>query len=88
MPLYSTDTSSKVIKDKVQNEPQNPGPEEKICPQDSPTNSWCYLFVHHAKVETINEKLILKFKTFIHTSNPQLSSSASFLRLNVLSSLN
>lgn len=68
MPLYSTDTSSKVIKDKVQNEPQNPGPEEKICPQDSPTNSWCYLFVHHAKVETINEKLILKFKTFIHKS--------------------
>ena len=60
MPLYSTDTSSKVIKDKVQNEPQNPGPEEKICPQDSQTNSWCYLFVHHAKVETINEKLILK----------------------------
>lgn len=54
MPLYSTDTSSKVIKDKVQNEPQNPGPKEKICPQDSPTNSWCYLFVHHAKVETIN----------------------------------
>ena len=68
MPLYSTDTSSKVIKDKVQNEPQNPGPKEKICPQDSPTNSWCYLFVHHAKVETINEKLILKFKTFIHKS--------------------
>ena len=25
---------------------------------------------------------------FSHTSNPQLSSSASFLRLNVLSSLN
>ena len=25
---------------------------------------------------------------FIHTSNPQLSSSASFLRLNILSSLN
>lgn len=68
MPLYSTDTSSKVIKDKFQNEPQNPGPEEKICPQDNQTNSWCYLFVHYAKVETINEKLILKFKTFIHKS--------------------
>ena len=52
MPLYSTDTSSKVIKDKFQNEPQNPGPEEKICPQDNQTNSWCYLFVHYAKVET------------------------------------
>ena len=29
-----------------------------------------------------------KEETFYDTSNPQLSSSASFLRLNVLSSLN
>jgi len=28
------------------------------------------------------------FMSFFYTSNPQLSSSASFLRLNVLSSLN
>lgn len=84
MPLYSTDTSSKVIKDKVQNEPQNPGPEEKICPQDSQTNSWCYLFVHHAKVETINEKLILKFKTFIHKSIAYIVSIYNQLLLNSL----
>ena len=36
----------------------------------------------------ICSKETLLFRRFIITSNPQLSSSASFLRLNVLSSLN
>ena len=35
-----------------------------------------------------NRQTILDGKQKIETSNPQLSSSASFLRLNVLSSLN
>ena len=43
-----------------------------------------------AKKETINEKVkkVKSVNEFIKSSNPQLSSSASFLRLNVLSSLN
>ena len=34
------------------------------------------------------EEIALSLKSFYLASNPQLSSSASFLRLNVLSSLN
>ena len=45
-------------------------------------------------IEAVKEKLPLKENLAnllidtLYTSNPQLSSSASFLRLNVLSSLN
>lgn len=30
--------------------------------------TWCYLFVHHTKVERVNEKLKERFNTFIHKS--------------------
>ena len=40
------------------------------------------------EVMTLSEERKLKHRIFTTSSNPQLSSSASFLRLNVLSSLN
>ena len=41
-----------------------------------------------AQVETRSDKDYIYERVNYYTSNPQLSSSASFLRLNVLSSLN
>ena len=44
--------------------------------------------VLHFKDEQVYSETLRQLKNMTETSNPQLSSSASFLRLNVLSSLN
>ena len=46
------------------------------------------LDLHLGMPAYMNESGIYPLCNFYYTSNPQLSSSASFLRLNVLSSLN
>ena len=43
------------------------------------------MVLHEVCIQLI---ILVIASTFVSTSNPQLSSSASFLRLNVLSSLN
>ena len=47
-----------------------------------------YLFYQHSLYFCLFFSLMIMAGIIIYTSNPQLSSSASFLRLNVLSSLN
>ena len=66
MPLYSTETQANAIESKTDNEPLC-GSEVKNLPQWNPDCSWCYLFVHHAKVNKVSKVLNEKFSVFIHT---------------------
>lgn len=69
MPLYSSDTFSEVIEDNLGNESASSGAEErKQSDVKSTSSSWCYLFVHRAKVEAIHARLQEQFNTFIHKS--------------------
>lgn len=66
MPLYSTGTQANAIEGKTDNEPLC-GSEVKNLPQWGSGCSWCYLFVHHAKVDKVSKVLNEKFNVFIHT---------------------
>ena len=66
MPLYSTETHANVIGGKTDTEPLY-GSEVKNLSQNNPNISWCYLFVHHAKVDKISKVLNEEFNVFIHT---------------------
>lgn len=68
MPLYSTVTLTNAIEGKFCSEPTAMGGSEvgkRACEKE--ITSWCYLFVHHAKVNIILKKLETQFTTFVHT---------------------
>lgn len=67
MSLDSTDTFSNVMKDTFGNETNTLGSEEKHILRHR-TSSWCYLFVHHTKVESVAERVEKAFNVFIHKS--------------------
>ena len=66
MSLDSTETFSNVMKDTPKNETKLLGPEGEMYPRQKTFSSWCYLFVHHTKVESVTEKLERKFNVFVH----------------------
>lgn len=68
MPLYSTDPFSNVWEDTSGNESNTLGSEVKKFPEHNRTSSWCYLFVHHTKVENVTERLKNIFPVFVHKS--------------------
>lgn len=65
MPLYSTDIHSKAGGQRSDAGDVIKSAEESVSPGGECT-SWCYLFVHHSKVEQTDRLLSEKFKTFIH----------------------
>lgn len=71
MPLYSTDILSKAMNSDNYNESKSLGAEVKECAINEDKDerlSWCYLFVHHTRVNFISESLKQQFNVFIHTS--------------------
>ena len=66
MSLDSTETFSNVMEDTPKNETKLLGPEGEIYPRQKTFSSWCYLFVHHTKVENVTQKLEKKFNVFVH----------------------
>lgn len=65
MPLYSTDIQSKATGQHYDADNNKESAEREVL-LDSGVTSWCYLFVHHAKLNLIERLLNKKFKTFIH----------------------
>lgn len=65
MPLYSTDIQSKATGQCYDADNSKESAEGEMLP-DCGVTSWCYLFVHHARLNLINRLLNKKFKTFIH----------------------
>lgn len=54
------------MEDTSKNETKLIGPEGELYPRHSGSSSWCYLFVHHTKVENVTEKLEKEFNVFVH----------------------
>lgn len=65
MPLYSTDIQSKATGQHYDADNNKESAEREVL-LDSGVTSWCYLFVHHAKLNLTERLLNKKFKTFIH----------------------
>lgn len=69
MPLYSTGTQTNAGVGKQDNGLEHvSNPEVKECTEIRQTTSWCYLFIHRAKVEAVSRKLEEKYQVFIHKS--------------------
>lgn len=69
MSLYSSDAFSNAEDGKQQNGSKTAfGPEGKLQPSGKEKKSWCYLFVHRVKMAWVNEKLKVRFPTFVHTT--------------------
>lgn len=68
MTLDSTGTSANAVDSKPDNEPTTIGPEVRNCPDVKEDLCWSYLFIHHAKVDKIEERLKKDFRTFVHTT--------------------
>lgn len=71
MTLYSTGSQSKTTRSRLNGELEMiPSPEVENGLQDkseTSDTSWCYLFIHHTKVETIAKKLEREgYRIFIH----------------------
>ncbi len=65
MPLYSSDVHSKAMGQRDSEVVSYAATEEDVSVRDT-CMSWCYLFVHHAKVDLMEKILSKRFKTFIH----------------------
>lgn len=65
MPLYSTDIHSKAVGQRGDADNVVKSAEGSLSPGGECT-SWCYLFVHHAKINRMEKLLGGKFRTFIH----------------------
>lgn len=69
MSLYSIGTQTNARRGK-----QNNGsgivsrPEVAVCSDTEKVTSWCYLFIHHSKVDTVSKILEKQFPVFIHKS--------------------
>ena len=69
MSLYSTGTQTKATKSKLSSGLEViSDPESKFCSPNKERTSWSYLFVHRAKVDSVNKKLEEQYRTFIHKS--------------------
>lgn len=69
MPLDSTETQTKAGVGKQNNGSKLiSNPEVLKCTRIKDTTSWCYLFIHHTKVESVCRKLEEKYRVFIHKS--------------------
>lgn len=69
MPLYSTEAQNYAL-GKRRNEAETiSGAEGEICAETEKPLSWCYMFVHHMKVETVKGILQKRHYTvFVHKS--------------------
>lgn len=69
MPLYSTGTQTNAVVGKQDNGQELvSSPEVAVCPEPVEAPSWCYLFIHHARVDAVCKVLEKRFKVFIHKS--------------------
>lgn len=68
MSLYSSETCANAVGNKHITEQEQIAAEVELCAESKSGQSWCYLFVHHAKVNTVSTLLEQKFKVFIHKS--------------------
>ena len=68
MSLDSTDSFSNVTKDTLKNEANSLVSEEINFPKCKKSSSWCYLFVHYTKIESVTDKLKKTFNVFVHKS--------------------
>lgn len=68
MPLDSTGTQSNAVESNLENGPEIiSSPEVRKCTEIKEVTSWCYLFVHHTKVEYVSKELAENhFHFFIH----------------------
>lgn len=74
MPLYSTDTLSNAIESNYNSELHKDGSSKvktlseynAMDVEKDENESWCYLFVHHAKAEYISKEIEKKFVVFVH----------------------
>lgn len=68
MSLDSTGTLTNATDGKTDNEAKLKYVSEVEFLPENEANSWCYLFIHHTKIDIVNRRLIRNFPTFIHTS--------------------
>ncbi len=69
MPLYSTGTQTNAGAGKQDNgQGSISAPEVAVCVETRETSSWCYLFVHHAKVDAVCKVLEKEYPVFIPKS--------------------
>lgn len=70
MSLYSTETQPNAMGGKAENGPETiSDPKVKKYTGNKEITSWCYLFIHHAKVETVSKKLQTEqYRIFVHKS--------------------
>lgn len=69
MPLYSTGTQTNAVVGKQDNGQELvSSPEVAVCPKPVEAPSWCYLFIHHARVDAVCKVLEKRFMVFIHKS--------------------
>ena len=68
MSLYSTETQPNAMGGKAENGPETiSDPKVKKYTGNKEITSWCYLFIHHAKVETVSKKLQTEqYRIFVH----------------------
>ena len=67
MSLDSTENFSIACGGNVDSEPfQTNDPELEFCPLGDGISSWCYLYVHHSRVDSVVERISKEFNVFIH----------------------
>lgn len=69
MPLYSTETQTNAgVGKRDSGQEFIPGPEVAVCAETEEAHSWCYLFIHHARVDAVCKVLEKQYPVFIHKS--------------------
>ncbi len=66
MSLYSSGTYANTDGGKIVTNQQAELASEVEVRPDSQGDSWCYLFIHHTKVEVVSTELRHQFKVFVH----------------------
>lgn len=67
MPLYSPVTQAKANGGENDSEPDtHSDPEVEVVPPSNSKDTWSYLFLHHKKLDIVNERIKPHFNTFIH----------------------
>lgn len=69
MPLYSTETQTNAVIGKQDNGQELvSSPEVAVCAEATDALPWCYLFIHHARVDAVCKVLEKQYPVFIHKS--------------------
>lgn len=68
MPLYSTGTQVKAGDKMGNGSGMISEPEVAVCPEREKTTLWCYLFIHHSRVDAVCKVMEKQFPVFIHKS--------------------